>query len=165
MGDKDKTVSPRINLAPSLSKTPVAAKIDVKFDYHRPNKVRLGDHKDISVNRGLQKILFDLKQKDRIPGSPQVSIKGIEFDPATYNRGFPPEVIFDNPFEFKDQKGNHHTVYGRWAENQHELDLLDDNWPDGEQFYGYKVWVEVDFGARQEYFSTEDPTIKNKPTT
>ena len=163
MGDKP-NVSPRINLAQSQAH-PVAGKVEVKFNPTRPGKVFVGDHADINVDPGTARVVFELNARD-MPHGASASIVGIEFpagdSPANQ---IPPDEVFENKHTIVDEDGHSHTVYGLWKEDHHRLKIVDDNWPEGEQLYGYRVWVEMIDGPRKRYFHSSDPTIRNKPQT
>ena len=164
MGDSETTVSPRINLAKGLDAIPKSASVGVTFDYQGFN-VQLPANADVDVTLSRSKIQFDLNAVN-VPQGTAVSIQGIEFTkPGEPSGSYAPANIFENPSTFTDQGGNSHTVYGQWKANKHFLKLVDDNPPEGEQDYGYRVWVKCDNGTTSSYHCSPDPTIKNKPTT
>jgi hypothetical protein len=168
----EKTVTPRINLLASLgspSDTPSAGTVAVTFDYTAaPVKVALGTNNDVSVDKAKMKILFDLSTA-HLPTGASAEIAGVEFMKPNEPTGTQaPSNVFEDESTFTDGSGASHTVYGKWKGSKHELKLVDDNKVGAngtEQDYGYKVWIKLTQGTSSSYYASDDPKVKNKPTT
>ena len=134
----------------------------------------VGTPADVSITKkGKSKIEFDLSEES-MPSGASARILGVEF-PTTGGKtqpdgtGYTPGSVFEDATTY-NFGGVQHTLYGK-AKTGSAKDLIltdDDEVPStgAEQDYPYKVWVQMTMNdGSTAYYSSPDPTIKNKPTT
>jgi len=143
--------------------------VAVTFDASTGTVTLDSNSASVTVKNKKVTIAFDLTINN-LPANNTVEIAGIEFSKPNEPSGtFDASNVFEDPSTFTDQGGNAHTVYGKWKNGQHKLEMVDDNnVPAGgtDQDYGYKVWVKMTpQTGTANYYASPDPQVKNQPTT
>ncbi len=142
--------------------------VDVYFDPANNNRIVINDG-DIEISKRFEEISFRLNPANIIHGF-KVEIAGIEFNKPDEPKGdFAPGKVFA-PAKTIYPTHNHRapiTVYGNTnPDGSLLLDDADNVTPNGQETsYKYAVWIRVTNGNVESYFRSNDPQIKNKPTT
>jgi len=177
MSKMDKFVNPRIKFGGTVkegtsrlfSEVGDDPSVAVTYDAST-NAVTLdANGASVTVKNKKTTIAFDLTILNQ-PANTAIEIAGIEFvKPNEPSGDYDASKVFEDPSTFTDGSGTAHTVYGKWKNGQHLLDMVDDNnVPAGgtDQDYGYCVWVKrTPQGGNSSYYSSPDPQVKNQPTT
>ena len=145
------------------------ATVSVTFDATAGTVALDANSASVTVRNKKATIGFDLTVTN-LPADASAEIVGVEFSKPNEPSGtFDASNVFEDQSTFTDGSGNAHTVYGKWKNGQHELQMVDDNNVPStgtEQDYGYRVWVQLKpKTGTTNYYVSPDPQVKNEPTS